>query len=429
MQNPVDVVVETEEAESHVIDTTPPAERRSIWHNRDFLILWSGQVTSVLGGQMAGLAYPILVLALTHSTAKAGLVPVFWTAPFVLFGLPAGALVDRWNRKRVMQCCNTLRMIAVLGLPAAFFFHILNVYLVYAAALAEGIGFCFFNIAEVSALSQIVSKGQLPHAMAMNEAGYATTSTIGPGVAGEMIHAMKTQVAGTMLVFIAYGTSYVATLVAMASMKTPFQQEREEQRTSSIFEDVREGLTFIWNNKRIRTIAFWAAWMALIYGPMQLSVIIMVEHIFHHDEGTAGWIFSAGGVGGVIGAALGPKMKKKFAFGPLLIGIVIMQGIATLLEAASPNLFFMALMQLFLQMGNPMWNVTQMSYRLSVIPDQLQGRVNACYRLLIFAAFPLGSAIGGALLEHSSPRLLISLMAVGSFAGVAIISGTQLRKT
>lgn len=428
MQVPIDEAVEIEQAEALAAGSPPLGERKSVWQNRDFLILWSGQVTSVLGGQMAGLAYPLLLLALTHSTAQAGLVPVFWTAPFVVFGLPAGALVDRWNRKTVMLICNSFRMVAVLGLPLAYFTHHLTAPLVFLAAFGEGIGFCFFNIAEVSALPQIVSKQQLPDAMAMNEAGYAATSTVGPGVAGALIGAMKTQIAGTMLVFIAYGASYIATLVSLASMKTPFQQDRSELPQTTIHEDVKEGLAFIWNHKPIRTLAFWGAWMALIFGPMQLAVIVMVHHIFHHGPGTIGLIFSAGGVGGIIGAALAPKVKQKFAFGPMLIVIVALQGVVTFFEATAPNLIILAIMQMLLQLGNPMWNVAQMTYRLLVIPDHLQGRVNACYRLLVFAAFPLGSAIGGILLEHTSPRLLIGFMAIGTLAGAAVIYGTQLRR-
>jgi MFS family permease len=429
LQNPVDVVVENDESQPHPIDSTSPAERKSIWHNRDFLILWSSQVTSVLGGQMAGLAYPLLILALTHSPSKAGLVPLFWTAPFVLFGLPAGALVDRWNRKTVMLVCDTIRMLGVLSLPLAYFLGFLSVPLVYAAALAEGVGFCFFNLAEISALTQVVTKTQLPHAMAMNEGGYAATSTVGPGAAGGLISLMRSQIAGTILVFIVDGVSYMASLVGLASMRTPFQQSRSDKPQSSILAEVKEGLEFIWAKKRIRTVATWSAWNALIYGGFQLSVIILIEHHFHRGAGTIGPIFSAGGIGGVIGAVIAPRIHKKFRFGYLLMAIVALQGVFTFVLANAASLIVLAVTNMFLQMGNPVWNVTQMTYRLSVIPDQLQGRVNACYRLLIFVAFPVGSAIGGILLEHFNPRLLIGGMAAGAFAGVAIIALTELRST
>jgi MFS family permease len=425
LQSPIESAIEADHSDISI--ALSPVEKRALWRNRDFVLLWSGQVVSILGGQMAGLAYPLLVLALSHSPAKAGLVPIFWTAPFVLFGLPAGALVDRWNRKKVMIVCDAIRMLGVFSLPIAFFLRHLTVDMVYAAALAEGLGFCFFNIAEVSALPQVVSKQQLPQAMAMNEAGYAATGTVGPGLAGLLIGAMKTQIAGTSLVFIVDGISYLASLFGLASMRGQLQESRSDKPQRSIAAEVKEGLQFIWHQQRIRTVAFWSAWMALLYGPFQLAIIVMVHHFFHRGAGTIGLIFSAGGVGGIVGALMAPKIKQKFRFGQILLGIVFVQAVATLFLSVSPNLYFLAAMHFVLQMGNPMWNVTQMSYRMSVIPDKLLGRVNACYRLLIFAAFPLGAAVGGALLEHMNPRILIALMAAGAFAGVGMIATTKLR--
>src|SRR3954447_14598230 len=73
----------------------------SLWRNRDFLLLWSGQVMSAIGSQVSLLAFPWLILAVTGSPAQAGLIAAIRTLPYILFGLPAGALIDRWNRKRV----------------------------------------------------------------------------------------------------------------------------------------------------------------------------------------------------------------------------------------------------------------------------------------------------------------------------------------
>src|SRR5919202_4522005 len=87
--------------------------------NRDFVLLWSGQAVSELGSRAAWLAYPLLVLALTHSPAKAGIVTFVNRFPFFLFSLPAGALVDRWNRKRIMLVCDAGRLIGAASIAFA----------------------------------------------------------------------------------------------------------------------------------------------------------------------------------------------------------------------------------------------------------------------------------------------------------------------
>src|SRR5437667_6285556 len=90
-----------------------------LWHNRDYVLLWSGQMISSVGTQVSMLAFPLLVLAITHSPAQAGLIAALRGLPYALFILPAGALIDRWNRKRVMILCDTGRALALGSIPIA----------------------------------------------------------------------------------------------------------------------------------------------------------------------------------------------------------------------------------------------------------------------------------------------------------------------
>ena len=411
---------------------SPALPARSVWRNRDFLLLWSGQNTSILGAQMSELAYPILVLALTHSPAKAGLVPLFFMLPFIVFGLPAGALVDRWNRKKVMLICDTIRMFAMAALPISFLTGHLSLALVYAASLTEGIGFCFFNLAETAAISQVVEKAQLPNAMAANEMGYAATSTAGPGLAGLIMASMRSTIAGAMLAFAVDSVSYLASLSTLLMMRTPFQQERVlsgnlDAAKPNLWHEVREGLQFVWNQVRVRTIMFWAGFLALTFGGFGLAIIQLVRVDFHLGPGTIGLLLSAGGIGGIIGAVCAPKVKERVPFGALLMGVITVQSVATLVMAVAPSLILVGFMSFIQGLAGPLWNVAQLSYRISITPDQLQGRVNSVFRLLIFAAYPLGSMVSGLLLEHFNPRMLLGGIALGGLLSVATVSMTKLR--
>jgi MFS family permease len=91
----------------------------SLWRNRDYMLLWAGQAVSSFGSQITQLTFPLLVLAITGSPAQAGFVGALRALPFALLSLPAGALVDRWDRKRLMIWCDAGRAVALGSVPLA----------------------------------------------------------------------------------------------------------------------------------------------------------------------------------------------------------------------------------------------------------------------------------------------------------------------
>jgi MFS family permease len=132
-------------------------EDHPLRRNRDFNLLWVGQVVSDLGANVSAIAFPLLVLATTGSPARAGIVAAAANLPLVVLAVPVGALVDRWDPKRVMIVADCARCVALasLGLTVALdavtFGHIVGV------AFVEGIGFVFFLVAEGSALPKVVA--------------------------------------------------------------------------------------------------------------------------------------------------------------------------------------------------------------------------------------------------------------------------------
>ena len=135
---------------------------RPLWRNRDFLLLWSGQTVSTLGTNVSTLALPLLVLALTHSPAQAGLLTATRLLPYLLFSLPAGALIDRWNRKAVMIRYDLIRWLALGSVPLAFSIGHLTLIHLYIVAFLEGTAYVFFSIAQIAALPQVVPSAHLP---------------------------------------------------------------------------------------------------------------------------------------------------------------------------------------------------------------------------------------------------------------------------
>src|SRR5919204_4011135 len=114
-------VIGSQEQASEVLTTAA----RPLWRNPDYMLLWSGQLVSTMGTGVSQLAFPLLMLAITRSPAQAGLLGAVEALPYVIFSLPAGALVDRWNRKRVMVICDTGRAVSMASIPlVAVFWHL-----------------------------------------------------------------------------------------------------------------------------------------------------------------------------------------------------------------------------------------------------------------------------------------------------------------
>src|SRR5215813_6044352 len=129
-----------------------------LWRNREYLLLWSGQAVSSVGGEASQLALPLLILGLTHSPAQAGFAGALRSLAYLLLGLPAGALIDRWDRKRTMILCDAGRALALGSLPLALALNHLTMVQVYLVSLIEGILYVFFGLAESAALPHVVAK-------------------------------------------------------------------------------------------------------------------------------------------------------------------------------------------------------------------------------------------------------------------------------
>src|SRR6184192_3021305 len=159
-----------------------PSFTPSLLRNRDYMLLWSGQVVSVLGSPLSEIVFPLLAWDMTGSPVPAGILLACYKVPLVLFSLPAGALIDRWDRKRAMMWCDTLRCLAFATVPLSAALGALSIWQLFLVALIEGTLSVFFNVAQVAALPRVVPKEQLPDAGAQNQATTAIAEFAGPGL-------------------------------------------------------------------------------------------------------------------------------------------------------------------------------------------------------------------------------------------------------
>jgi predicted MFS family arabinose efflux permease len=380
------------------LQSNPP----SLLRNRDYLLLLSGQVISSVGTQASQLAFPLLILALTKSPAQAGLAGALRVLPYIIFSLPAGALVDRWDRKRVMILCNIGRGLCLVSIPIALYFGRLTVGQIYLVSLIEGTLFVFFNIAEVACLPHVVPKEQLPAATAQNIVTNSTSSLLGPPIGG-LLYSF-----GRALPFLVDSISYLISVVALLFIKTNFQ-ERRQVSSRKLWIEIQEGFKWLWHQPLIIFIAWSGMTVHLVGSGLILTIIVLAQHQ-QASSFSIGLLLACSGFGSILGAFIGPFFQKRFRFGQVIIATECFWIVLWPLYAIAPNVLWLGVISIAMFMSDTIYDIMQFSYRLSMIPGELQGRINSIFRLIAFAGDPIGLTLAGLLLQALGPVWTVLLL-------------------
>ena len=355
------------------------------------MLLWSGQAVSVLGTQVTQIAFPLLVLGLTGSAAAAGLVAAARTLPYLLLTLPAGALVDRWNRKTTMVVCSAGSALALASVVVAYVAGVLTIPQIVAVSLVEGSFTVIYGLAETAAMRQVVPTTQLPTAVAQQQLQYSIGGIVGPPLGGVLYSV------SIALPFVVDAASYAVASASLAAVRTPLSGA--PAATRSIWAEVTEGVHWLWKHPLIR-------YMSVLTGMLNFAGqgVTLIAVVLARGQGASpaeiGVIFAAGGVAGVLGALAAPFVQRRLSFGQAIVGQIGCSAAAILLlSVATTTLLVMSALVLWNLVG-PLYDTVQQSYRMALVPDRLQGRVTGVFRMVAQGLGPFGLALTGVLLDQ-----------------------------
>lgn len=396
--------------------TNVAAPSRPLWHNRDFMLLRGGQAISVIGSRVSNIAFPLLVLALTRSPAQAGIVGFFNTLPNVLFMLPAGALVDRWDRKRVMVLCDAGRAFAIGSVVLALLVGHLSVVQLALVAFAEGTFAAFFTLSESAAVPRVVPPDQLTAAVSVNESTRRGAELVGPSVGGILFNLGRT------LPFLADTVSYLVSVLSLFLIQATFQEQRESRETS-LRQEMGEGIRWVWHHRFVRASVFLIAGSNLLFEASFLIVIVLAQRL-HASAAVIGLIFSLFGIGGLVGAIVAPWVQRRLGLSLIVIGANWVWALLWPLYAVVPSPLLLGLINAVMALLGAVWNVAIGGYTLALIPDALLGRVRSVMLLVAWGTIPVGAMLSGFLLQLVGPILavLITGCAMLGLAAAATIS-------
>jgi MFS family permease len=374
----------------------------SLWRNRDYVLLWFGQLVSSLGTRVSGLAFPLLVLAVTGSAAEAGLVGAMRTIPFAVLVLPVGALIDRWDRKRVMIICDACRAVALGSIPIAMAAGVLSAAQLGAAAFVEGTFYTFFNVAETACLPRVVRHDQITSAVSFSNVTESVMQMAGPSVGG-LLYAF-----GRAVPFLTDAISYATSVVTLMTIRTEFQGERNVPRRR-IWHDVHEGVVWLWKMPLLRSMALMTGTLNVVSMGWVLMIVVLAQRL-HSSSFAVGLVLAGGGVGSIVGSSLCGWLQRRFGLRATMLGAIWLWALTWPIYLI-PSIPVMALADCLGFVGASVFMVTALGYRLTVTPDHLQGRVNAVYKLLAFGPEPLSLLLTGILIqEFGAPSTVLICM-------------------
>jgi predicted MFS family arabinose efflux permease len=409
--------------------------------NRDFQLLWGGQAVSVLGSQTSKIAYPLLVLAMTGSPAKAGIAGFAAMLGYLLFPLLAGGLADRHDRKRIMIACDALRLAAVASIAVAGWAAHITYVQVLVAGFVEGTASVFFGLAQRGALPMLVHPSQRSVAIGQNEARQNAAQLAGPALGGWLFGLSRAAP------FAADAASYLASLVTLPFIKTPMQLPPTAAASASgpasgpasgrasgsgsgsasgsrgLRASLGEGLAWTWREPFLRYSAFFAASVNLLLQVLTLGIIVLARHD-GASPAQVGLIVGCTGAGGLAGALVAPRLAARIPAGLAITGCMwIWTALLALIVLVRVPLWLCPIVAAFGFVG-PTWNVSVQTYRMLITPNELLGRTSSLALQLGWGVIPLGSLLAGFLLQAVSP--IAAMTAVAAGMAVTAIAATAL---
>jgi MFS family permease len=370
----------------------------SVRRNRGFLWLWGGQGVSIFGEQFTSLAIPVLAVTLLHAVAwQMGILNAASTAAFLIVGLPAGAWVDRWLKRRVMITADIVRTLALAAVPILWYTHLLAIWELIIVVAVVGVASVFFDVGYQSYIPLLVKPEQVGPANSTLEATAQVGRIGGPAIAG----ALLTIISAPGLIIID-SLSYIVSFASLSRIKDQEVPADPEQR-QPLYKEIAEGVRFVAGQPLIRSISGTTA-TSNFFSTLAFT-LYPIYALRELGIGSLGFgiSLSAGAVGGLLGATLTPRVAKWIGEGRVIIVSAFVSGLAflpvplaALLHGANavPLLAAGEFLNAFCVL---VYNITQVTLRQRLCPPRLLGRMNASIRCLVWGVMPIAALVSGVL--------------------------------
>lgn len=407
--------------------------------SRQFWFLWTAAMSSSLGSTMAGLAYPLVVLGLTGSPGQAGLLAGYQAALGLAVAAPAGALVDRWDRRWVLIGSDAAMGSAAAGVAVASWTGRLSLAELYVVATVGAVGTAFAGPGRQAVLRSVVPPERFADAFAREEARSHGVSLIGPPIGGFLY------TCGRFLPFVADAVSFFVSAACVLAARLGDHGAKAAARRTAADAAVPgvaapDGPAAGRPRTRLRTeLAEAARWLAaqrflgaavafvLVVNLVTLATQLPVITLIRARGGSAttlGLVLAGAGVGGVLGASAAPRLARGRTPGSLLLTVGWILAVLTAALAIPFGRYWPGVVSALAALAIPAVNVALGTIVFTTTPPAMQGRISALLGMATMAAASAAPVLGGALAGRLGPAT--SLLALGGLLAAVCATATAL---
>ena len=357
-----------------------------------FWRLWTASTISAAGDGLTFVALPLLAARLTRDPAQVALVQAAEHSSWLLLGLVSGALADRWDRLRIMAVTDLVRSALFGAFAVAVVGGYVTLPLLAAFAFLVGL-FGVMNLNAASAfLPAVVRRERLETANSWLQVGMTVPTTmIGPPLGGVLF------VAAVSLPFTVDAVSFLVSGLIVLSLRTRVQRAPRTEAPPPLRAALAEGVRFLWGSTVLRTLCLLLAVFNGVSAAVMGVLVLFATGTLGLSERGYGVLLVVFAVGGLAGMAAVSRVRALLGTSGVVVLVLAVQAAAMLATGLAPSVPMLAASSALAGATSGMWNVATISLRQRIVPDALLGRVTSAYRLVAFAAMPVGAALGGLL--------------------------------
>ena len=357
----------------------------------DFVKFWAGQTISNLGSSFTQWAVPLLVYQLTHSPVYLGVATAATFVPYLLFGLPIGAWMDRIDRKKAMIALDWINVVVILSIPIVAELGHLTVWWIFGVTFIQSTIFIAFSAGEFAAIPSLVGTDDLVTANGRIQATYSAAQVLGPLLAGASLSLLPL----TWVMAFDAG-SFAVSAIFLTMIRSSFNVRSEEPKeATTILHDVREGLRYVLSHPVLRNISVMMALINFVGATTFAQLVLFADERLDAGEAKVGILFAAGSAGIVVTGLLAGRLRKRFSFTALAMTSLMLMGLAEMVFAGMRWFWFALPIWAAAQGLGILFNINTGSLRQAIVPNHLLSRVLSIAGVLAWSAIPAGGLAGG----------------------------------
>jgi MFS family permease len=397
--------------------TRPKSWFERVFVNKNIFSLWSGQVISQAGDSIFEIGLLWLLLDLTGSNAVTGLVAMSSYLPTLLFGLYSGALVDRFDRRKLMLFADLARGCIVLIIPLLYFLDGLNGLILGLLTFAVASFNTLFNPARDALVAHLVAPGQLMTANSMIQTSWQYAMFLGPAIAGILlsvvgpVHLFNVD---ALTFFLSFYFIYKISVNRPASQPVkPVNRAQFGQEVRQVWRDVLDGISYARRDRRVWALLIITAVDNLfLMGPALIGAPIFVREILQQEASAYAFIQVAYAVGMIIGTILLNLYGKYFRNSHIMLWGIIFDGL-TFLPLVWVNTFWGAFLTItFHAVAIPMIVVARPTIIQKIVPAEMQGRIFSMISIAVYGFTAISIALTGAAAEIIPINIIYGIIAI-----------------